>query len=296
MSRRWVADGALLAVVAIWGGTFVMVKEAVTTFPVFAFLFIRFLVAFTSLLLLTPWMERMFPTFAPSPTRRGGRAFIAGLLLGMVLTAGYAFQTFGLRYTTPAKAGFITGLSVVIVPALSAPMPRRSPGKYTWLGVLSATVGLAILSLQRNVRPQLGDVLVFFCAIAFALHILITGMLARGHAPLRLTLGQLGMTALLSGGATWWWERPWPPVTGHVLWAALFTGVLASTVAFTVQTLAQRHTSPSHTALIFSMEPVFAALFSFLLAAEAITLRVIVGGAFIILGMIIAEVKGEDGE
>ncbi len=287
--RQLLADLSLLLVTAIWGGTFVMVKEAVSAFPVFAFLFIRFSLATLSLLPVRPWLEARFRIFRAPGTVRGYRAIVAGALLGLALTAGYGFQTFGLQYTTPAKAGFITGLSVVIVPTLAALVTRRSPEPEVWWGVFLATVGLALLSLNRDLRPQVGDVLVFFCAVSFALHILITGRLAPGHAPLLLTLGQLAMTAALSGIISLAWEWPWPPVNRQMLFAALFTGLLASTFAFAVQTLAQRFTTPSHTALIFSMEPVFAALFSFLLAAEPITLRTVVGGGLIVAGMLVAE-------
>lgn len=290
MTRRQVlADVALLIVTAIWGGTFVMVKEAVSAFPVFAFLFIRFTLATLSLAPVRPWLERKFRVFRAEGAKRGPRALVAGAMLGLALTAGYGFQTFGLQYTTPAKAGFITGLSVVIVPTLAALIMRRPPERAVWWGVILATVGLGLLSLNRDLRPQVGDVLVFLCAISFALHILITGYLAPGHAPLHLTLGQLATTALLSGLISVMWEWPWPPFNQQMLFAALFTGLLASTLAFTVQTLAQRFTTPSHTALIFSMEPVFAALFSFLLAAEPITSRTVVGGGLIVAGMLVAE-------
>ncbi len=292
MRRRLIADTALLVVVAIWGGTFVMVKEAVSSFPVFAFLFIRFSLATLTLLPLMPWLERNVPVFRPRKNEGGYRAFWAGGVLGLALVAGYSFQTFGLRYTTPAKAGFITGLSVVIVPVLSALVTRRSPERSIWWGVLLATVGLGMLSLNSDLRPQLGDVLVFFCAISFALHILITGHLAPGYPPLRLTVGQLAMTAVVSGVLSTLLEWPWSSMGRQMLLAAVFTGLLASTFAFTVQTVAQRFTTPSHTALIFSMEPVFAAIFSFLLAAEPITTRVLVGGAFIVAGMFIAELGG----
>ncbi len=287
--RQLLADLALLAVTAIWGGTFVMVKEAVSAFPVFAFLFIRFTLATLSLVPVRPWLEERFYVFRAEGTRRGPRALAAGMVLGLVLTAGYGFQTLGLQYTTPAKAGFITGLSVFIVPTLAAIIMRKPPEASVWWGVFLATAGLALLSLNRDLRPQFGDVLVFFCAISFALHILITGQLAPGHAPLLLTLGQLATTALLSGIISLAWEWPWPPLNSQMLFAALFTGLLASTLAFTVQTLAQRFTTPSHTALIFSMEPVFAALFSFLLAAEPITTRTVIGGSLIVAGMLVAE-------
>ncbi len=287
--RQLLADISLLSVTAIWGGTFVMVKEAVSAFPVFAFLFIRFTLATLSLLPLRPWLERNVSVFRAPGAHRGRRGLLAGAVLGLVLTAGYGFQTFGLQYTTPAKAGFITGLSVVIVPTLAAIVMRRPPERSVWVGVLLATAGLALLSLNRDLRPQFGDVLVFFCAISFALHILITGYLAPGHAPLDLTLGQLATTALLSGLISFLWERPWPAPNAQMLFAALFTGLLASTFAFTVQTLAQRFTTASHTALIFSTEPVFAALFSFLLGVEPLTVRVLVGGGLILAGMAVAE-------
>lgn len=289
MRRQLLADAALLGVAAIWGGTFVMVKEAVSLFPVFAFLAVRFALATVTLIPLRVWLERQFPALHGPPHVQGRESIRAGVILGVALTAGYGFQTAGLQYTTPAKAGFITGLSVVIVPALAALFTRRVPDRAVRWGVALATAGLALLSLNADLRPQYGDVLVFFCALSFAGHILLTGYLARGHAPLALTQGQLATTALLSAAISWVWERPWPPLTAQVLIAAVFTGFFASTVAFGVQTVAQRFTSPAHTALIFSSEPVFAALFSFLLGAETLTLRTVVGGALIVLGMLIAE-------
>ena len=291
MSRRQLlADLALLLVAAIWGGTFVMVKDAVASFPVFAFLAVRFTLATLSLAPLRPWLERRVFVFQPRGSENGLRAVAAGMVLGLALSAGYGFQTFGLQFTTPAKAGFITGLSVVLVPAMAALFLRRLPDPAVQVGVLLATSGLALLTLNANLIPEIGDVLVFFCAISFAVHILLTGHLARGHAPLALTVGQLGMTALLSGLISLAWERPWPPLTPDVLFAVVFTGLFASTLAFTVQTVAQRFTSPTHTALIFSTEPVFAALFSALLGVEVLTPRTLVGGALILAGMVVAEV------
>ena len=168
MTRRQLfADLSLLFVTAIWGGTFVMVKGAVSAFPVFAFLFIRFTLATLSLAPVLPWLEARFDVFRAEGTVRGPRALAAGAVLGLALTAGYGFQTVGLQYTTPAKAGFITGLSVVIVPTLAALLMRKPPEPAVWAGATLATAGLALLSLNRDLRPRLGDVLVFFCAISF---------------------------------------------------------------------------------------------------------------------------------
>lgn len=283
------ADLALLTVAAVWGATFVMVKEAVVSFPVFGFLAIRFAIATVSLLPLCFWLEWRPGELGVSAMPPARRTICAGAILGLALMAGYAFQTHGLRHTTAAKAAFITGLAVVIVPVLAAVLLRDSPARTVWLGVLLATAGLALLTLNRALVPELGDGLVFLCAIAFALHLLITGILAPGHPPLTLTAAQLAMVTALTTALSLAREAPLPRPDGQVIFVALFTGLLATTFAFTVQTAAQRVTSASHTALIFSTEPVFGALFSYLLVGEVLAARALVGCGLILAGMIVAE-------
>jgi drug/metabolite transporter (DMT)-like permease len=216
------------------------------------------------------------------------RLLAAPLLMGLALFAGYAFQTFGLRLTTPAKAGFITGLSVVIVPVVSTLALRQRLSKGVWLGVGLATAGLALLSLQVGLSMSPGDLLVLACAVAFACQILLTGRFAPRWDPLLLAFGQIVVVAIAAGAAALLLERPSMP-TGSVLFAAAFTGILATSLAFGIQTVAQRFTSPTRTALVFATEPVFAALFSFLLIGELLGLRQAVGCALILAGMITAE-------
>ena len=126
--------------------------------------------------------QRLCPSALLSPS--------APLLIGVALFAGYSFQTAGLHLTTPAKAGFITGLSVVIVPLFAALILHQSPSRNVWLGVGLAVVGLSLLTLQAGLRVEAGDLLVLCCAVAFAAHILLTGHFAPHHDPLRLTLGR----------------------------------------------------------------------------------------------------------
>ena len=346
------ADGALLLVALIWGATFVMVKNAVTTYPVLSFLALRF--AFAALVLLPVILLRRSgkPTegfsagsgepphvILPDPGQvrdgvsgsvpsvprrrqdseeshrvkcrdsslealRSGSSLTnplrvtgvlaAPLLMGLALFAGYALQTFGLRLTTPAKAGFITGLSVVIVPVLSTLVLRQRLGRGAWLGVGLATAGMALLSLQvadpvgADLSMSPGDLLVLGCAVAFACQILLTGRFASHYDPLWLTFGQILVVALLAGIAGWILESP-PAPSGPVVLAAAFTGVLATSLAFGIQTVAQRFTSPTRTALIYSTEPVFAALFSYLLIGEVLGLRQLVGCALILAGMVTVE-------
>lgn len=309
ISRQLSADAALLLVTLVWGATFVMVKDAVSAFPVFSFMAIRFALASAALTPLVLWRRRQLAAAAPAgpyaakpllDLARLRRIALPSLLLGGALFAGYAFQTAGLRLTTPAKAGFITGLSVAIVPLGSALFLRRSPERRAWLGVGLAVAGLALLSLQTSLQVEVGDALVLGCAISFAAHILLTGHFAPRHDPLLLTLGQVGVVALLSAGAAFGLDRPaaggtaWlTGLSSQVIFAAVFTGVLATAAAFGIQTVAQRFTTATHTALIFAAEPVFAGLFSFLLTGERLGPRQLIGCGLILAGMVRAEIKGK---
>jgi drug/metabolite transporter (DMT)-like permease len=305
-SRQLVADASLLGVTALWGVTFVMVKDAVTAFPVFAFTALRFVFA---ALVLLPFvlLRRRAPQDQAAPALRLPAALspshliAASLLIGVALFAGYVFQTAGLHLTTPAKAGFITGLSVVIVPVVSAVRPPRgqAPERGAWLGVALAIAGLALLCLQNGFAVAPGDLLVFGCALAFAAHILLTGRFAPHFDPVLLTFGQVVVVMLLSGAAALLFDARssgglaslTAGLNGQVLFAAAFTGLFATSLAFGVQTVAQRFTSPTHTALIFAAEPVFAALFSFLLIGEVLGPRQLLGCGLILAGMIAAEMK-----
>jgi len=313
-SRQLLADAALLGVTAIWGATFVMVKDAVASFPVFSFMALRFVFA---ALVLLPFVVLRARGTRKGERERGGVGerspartlrlshspflplSLAPLLIGIALFAGYAFQTAGLHLTTPAKAGFITGLSVVIVPVVAALWLRQAPERNAWLGVGLAMVGLALLSLQNGLAIAPGDLLVFCCALAFAAHILLTGRFAPHFDPVLLTFGQVVVVLLLSGIAALLFDvrssggldALLTGLNGQVLFAAAFTGLFATSLACGVQTMAQRFTSATHTALIFAAEPVFAALFSFLLIGELLGPRQLLGCALILAGMIVAETR-----
>lgn len=291
MPRRMLADGALLVVTAIWGLTFVMVRDAVHAYPVFAFLATRFALALVGLLPILVWRRHRLRLASRGP--RLARQLAAGVLIGLALFAGYAFQTTGLLYTTPAKAGFITGLSVVIVPVLGVIFLRERLHPAVVAGVAVALAGLSLLSLSgvrslAAVNP--GDLLVLACAVSFAGQIVLVGRFAPRMNALLLTTAQIATVALLAAIISLVWERPpiWPP-RGQPLFAALFTGLLATALAFGVQTAAQRFTSATHAALIFATEPVFAALGSFLLIGEVLSLPEWLGCGLILAGMLLAE-------
>jgi len=292
MSRpRLLADTGLLFVAFIWGLTFVMVQDAVRDYPVFAFLSARFTFALLGLLPIL-WWRRSYLRLSESETPLG-RQLLAGTLIGVFLFAGYSFQTAGLLFTTPAKAGFITGLSVVIVPLLGVIFLHQRPSLGVALGIALATVGLGFLTLSGmdlaiGVNP--GDVFVLFCAFSFAGHIFVTGLFAPRMNALVLTVAQIATVTVLATIAMFLFEHPdrWPP-SGQPLFAALFTGLLATALAFGLQTSAQRFTTATHTALIFATEPVFAALASFVLIGELLGPTQLFGSALILAGMLAAE-------
>jgi len=279
--RQLWADLLLLLVTLIWGSTFVMVKDATASYPIFPFLTLRFGLAALALLLIG-W--RRLPSL-------GWKGVGAGVLIGLFLFSGYALQTFGLRYTSASKAGFITGLSVVIVPVLSTLLLRRRPTPGAFIGVCLATVGLALLTLDHDRSIAIGDLLVLGCALSFALHIVAVSAFAPRMDPLALTIIQVATVTLASGTITLFTDRPWPQPGPSAWLAAGFTGVLATAVAFFAQTAMQRFTTPTHTALIFAGEPVFAALFGVLLAGDVITARGLAGGILIITGTVASELR-----
>jgi drug/metabolite transporter (DMT)-like permease len=267
---RW--ELAMVAVTAVWGSTFVLVRDAVAQVPPFTFIAYRFLAAAVLLAALRPRLAT------------GGQP-------GLALFAGYGFQTVGLQYTTASNAGFITGLSVVLTPLFAGLVLRQPPGRWPVLGACLAAGGLGLLSLQR-LEVRRGDALVLGCAVAFAAHILLLGRSAPRFSTYRLAVVQLataGLAALAWAGLA---GDLVVPASAEVWVALAVTSVAASAGAFLIQTRAQREVSPTRTAVILTMEPVFAGLFGFLLAGERLSGRGWLGAGLILAGMLVAELGG----
>ena len=279
---RFQADITLVFITLIWGSTFVVVKSALSSVGPFTFVAWRFTVA--TLVLLFLFRRRL--------QRLAVREARAGAVIGVWLALGYILQTIGLQYTTTGKAGFITGLSVVLVPALAALLLRQPPGLAATLGVVLATVGLGFLTLDASLRPAPGDLWVLGCAVAFALHILSVSHFAPRYDPLRLTVVQIATVALLSLAAAFAFEVPSLRLPAPTWGSIVFTALAATVLTLSLQNSVQPFTTPTHTALIFSLEPVFAALFGWWWAGEVLGPKELVGCALILAGMVVAELGG----
>ena len=280
-SRRLWISVALVGVAVVWGGTFIMVKDAVAGYPLYSFLGWRFAIAVVAFVAIFPKAVR----------RLSWGTLWVGVLAGALLTAGYVFQTWGLQSTSASKAAFITGMVVVITPILQALVLRRPPRVVTVAGVGLAVAGLWLLSGDTGGGWNIGDTRVLACAFAYATHMILLGSRGHDHDPAELTLVQLLTVAIVCGAIALATE-PLSVPSGASLWIALLiTGVLASAVAFWVQTVAQRYISPTKTALILICEPAFGGLFGWL-AGEALGARGLAGAALILGGMITAELLG----
>ncbi len=270
---------ALIAVTAVWGVTFVQVKDALELYPLlFAFLAVRFGIA--SLVLAVPAAGRM--------RSLGGRGARAGAGLGLLLALGYVLQTAGLERTTVSSAGFITGLYVVFTPLLGLLLFRTRLGRLVWLGVALAVGGLAMLSGVGAGDP-LGDFLVLLGAAAYSLQIVLLEQYAPRYDAVAFTQAEmLAAFAGLALVAVALGELEVP--RGWTVWGALLvTGVFASALGFLVQTWAQRRLSAARTALAFALEPAWAGLFGFWLAGDRLGVLGWSGCAVIMAGILVAE-------
>lgn len=284
MRRKWSAELALIGNAFIWGSTFVVVKEALSDASVLVFLALRFALATVIL----------GAVFRPLPSKfAAGKALVrGGVLAGLLLFAAYALQTFGLRYTTASKSAFLTGLSIVMVPVFAAAVQRVQPVAAEWAGVVAATVGLALLTLDGPIsNVNVGDMLTIACAAAFAAHILVVGHYVPRFGFQALTLVQVGVSAVLSGALCWWAEPVFIRWTSGLVFALVVTSVLATALAFAVMAWAQQYTSPTRTALILALEPVFAWATAYAVIGEVLSLRAASGALLILGGILLVELK-----
>jgi drug/metabolite transporter (DMT)-like permease len=268
----------LVALTAVWGVTFVQVKDAVVVYPLFAFLALRFAIASS--------------TLAPAGFRRlrtlGAGGVRAGALAGSLLAAGYVLQTAGLQRTSVSSAGFITGLQVVLTPLIALALFRARIGLLAWAGVVVATLGLALLSGVQG-GSAIGDVLVLAGAAGFALQIALMERYASRFDAIAFTLVEmLAAFAGLAVVAAALGDLRMPH--GWTVWAGLMvTGVLASALGFLAQTWAQQRATATQTALVFTVEPVWTAFFGFMLAGDRLRPVAWLGCILIMAGISVAE-------
>lgn len=284
MSKQVRADLFLLAVTAIWGSSFILMKNVLQHIPSFAYLAMRFIVAAVVLVII----------FHGKFRHLNRKVLTYGCIIGLMLFGGMALQVSGLYYTTASNSAFITGLNVVMVPVVSAMLLKKRPDVPSVIGVALAFLGLFFLSGGLDFHFNLGDLLTLLCAVCFTFQIIFIDKFTNDQDPALLSFIQIAFAGLLYSGV-WLFVDDKPVVFNTtIVVTLLITGVLGTALAFAGQTIVQRFTSPTHTALIFSAEPVFGAVFAALIPnamgmTEAFKLHTVTGCILILSGMLISE-------
>ena len=279
MSRRsrLSATLALLGITAMWGSTFFLIRDLLVRVPTLDFLAVRFAIASLALLVVAP---RAVARLSPASRRS---AVVLGLLYGVA----QILQTAGLAHTAASVSGFITGMYVVLTPVFAAALLRTRITALTWGAVLLASAGLAVLTLN-GLSVGYGEAITLVAAMLYALHIVGLGAWSTPHEALGMSIVQIVVITLVCLAATAPDGIVLPQTTGDwlsVVYMALFAGALG----LVGQTWAQAHLAPTRSALIMSMEPVFAAFFAVLLGGESFTLRMVAGGLMVLAAMLVVE-------
>lgn len=278
--RKYGADLALIAVTAVWGSTFVTVKNALPFASPLVFLVLRFALAGAVLGLIYGRKIELRASLVP------------GIVSGIFLFAGYALQTMGLVYTSPSKSAFLTTLSVPLIPFLAPLVYRKGPGKLELLGVTIATAGMVLLTIPARFSGlNRGDWLTVLCAVSFAAQAVAVSYYARRGSFEGLVLVQMATVTILALAMCNLLEPAFLHWNAGVAGAVLLTGLLATALAFSVQAWAQARIPVTRAAVIYALEPVFAWCTSFFLTGELLTRRAVFGAFLILFGILSVEVK-----
>ncbi|HHX14396.1 MAG TPA: DMT family transporter [Clostridiales bacterium] len=276
------ADLMLLLITFFWGVSYYLVAISLAEVEPFTMNAIRFLLAFFIAVIFF-WRK----------LRRISRETIRyAALLGLILTAVYFGATYGLRYTSISNAGFLCALVVVFTPVLGFFFKQQRPSAKLGLVVVMAMAGIALLTLNDQLRPASGDLLCIFSALVYASHLLVTETAVRREQVDSFQLGvlQLGFAGVIQLVLAYVTETPRLPQTAEIWGAVLFLAIFCTGIPFVVQTIAQQYTTASHTGVIFTMEPVFAGVIAYLVAGEVLRGRAYVGAVILLASLFVLEI------
>lgn len=300
----------LLLTALLWGTAFVFQKNSTDYVDAFSFNFLRFSAALPALFLLRFLPKKLFlPDAAdiPKQYRLRHTAWFIGLGGGVFMFLGISLQQWGLSYTTAGKSGFLTSLYIIVVPILALLIGQRCRLE-VWVGAVITIVGVYLLGsgeVTGNAESQfnIGDVMTLLCTLAWAAQVLWLGVFARYANVLNIAMIQMGVVAGLSALVMFflWLTQDYPGAyqlpTWDVIWIIkndiLYTGVISAAVAFTLQILGQRYVPATNAALIMSTEAVFALIAGVLFLGEIVTAGALFGCAFIMVGIVLAQLQGK---
>ena len=280
-TSRTRAELYLLSLTIIWGSTFVLTKFILEDASPFVYVAIRFITA--SLLVAVFFYRRLH-----SITRDG---VVKGLVLGLLLFFGFVLQTVGLKFTTASKSAFITGLMVVFTPLFQLVIERKAPKRGNIIGVLFVALGLYLLTSPQGSEFNIGDTLTLICAVLFSLYTVYLGVYGKDHDPAHLTFIQFASTAVLAAIAIPFLETAHLNLTSGFLMNMAYLAIMPTVIALYVMAKYQKYTTPTRSAIIYSLEPPLAAIFAYFIIDEQIGMMGVLGGFLILSGLIVSELS-----
>jgi drug/metabolite transporter (DMT)-like permease len=281
----------LLITAAIWGFAFVAQRAGMEFTGPFAFNAARFALGSISLIpLMIINRRRTFKSQKLTPSFKTKTILIGGTTAGIILFFGSTFQQTGIVYTTAGKAGFITGLYIILVPIFGLLLNQKTSAG-TWLGVLFAVTGLYLLSVTKDFSIESGDLLVLISAFFWTAHVLLIGRISPKTDPIKLAFFQFVICSLLSFIAALIFETTTIINLTDALLPIFYAGLMSVGIAYTLQVVAQRDAHPSHAAIIMSLEAVFALIGGWIILDESISLRGLIGCGLMLVGMIISQIN-----
>lgn len=284
--KKWLVIGALILVTVIWGGGFVASDIALESMKPFQIMMVRFLLASVLMGVISRGQQK-----SEEKLKDRAGAIKAGILMGVTLFMGFAFQIIGLQYTTPSKNAFLTALNVVIVPFIAFVILKKKIGVKGIIGAVMSVFGVALLSLNGNFTVSLGDGLTLFCAVGFAFQIFFTSEFVKKYPASVLNTVQMFTAFVLSAISLMIFGENDFQVTTQGWLSALYLGVVSTTICYLLQTACQKYIDETKAAIILSMESVFGTIFSILILHEVVTVRMVIGCAVILAAVIISNMS-----
>lgn len=279
--RKYIGEIGLLVTAIIWGTGFPVSAIALDYFTPYQILAGRFVMG--AVLLGVVFYKKIL--------NLSKTVLLKGSLLGVFLYGAFAFQTVGLQFTTPSNNAFLTAVNVLIVPFIAFVLYRRKVSSFELFGAFLAMAGIALLSLNGTLTINPGDVLSLMCAVFFAFHIFYTGQFVRKEDAVALTLVQMTVAAVIAWIVIGVKGETALPITTTSAASLLYLGVFSTTLAFLLQTVAQKHVSETKAAILLSMESLWGMIFSIIMLREIVTGQMIIGAALILLAILLAETK-----
>ncbi|MBQ3156085.1 MAG: DMT family transporter [Clostridia bacterium] len=272
---------ALLTAAVIWGSSFIVMKDAVADVPVFQLLAIRFTLA--GLLLAVLFRRRLM---------KSGKALLGhGALCGVLVLAGYVTQSYGLMTVTPGTNAFLTSVYCVMVPFMAWGLFRKRPTAYNWIAAVLCVTGIGLISLSEDLTLGAGEALTLLSGVFYALHIMALSHFGETDDPISLTIVQFTSAAVLAWGFSLTVEAG-SPLPAPAIWPQLlYLTVMATAATLVLQSVGQRLTPPSQSAILLSLESVFGVFFSVLLGRESLTFQLSCGFALIFVSVIVSETQ-----